>query len=145
MPIKPEVGTRSSEPRVVHVAVEMNARDEVRAAAMNALLQGQSVTSVATEYNVNKGTVSKWRKQAMERGQVATVGQRATKKEAIGQLLYDYLGASLKALKVQQEVFSDPAWLRTQDASQLAVLHGVTVDKVVRMLEALGGAEEESG
>ena len=39
--------------------------------------------------------------------------------------------------------FGDPEWLKKQSAGELAVLHGVAVDKGIRLLEALeaGGGD----
>ena len=60
------------------------------------------------------------------------------KKEAIGDLLVQYLETNLKTLKAQSDVFADPEWIRQQDASEMAILHSVLTDKTVRLLEALG-------
>jgi len=113
---------------------------ETKAAAMAALLQGQSVSSVARDYDLPKGTVSGWRRQAREQAGVYPV---ATQKTAeIGELLTDYLRANLRALQAQAEVFARPDWLEKQTASDAAVLHGVMTDKAVRLLEAFGRAED---
>jgi transposase-like protein len=112
---------------------------ETKAAAMSALLQGQSVSSVAREYSIPKGTASDWKRAAQQQAEGAVAGD-PTQKEQIGALLLEYLGASLTALAAQAKLFADPEWLKKQEASQLAVLHGVQTDKAVRLLEALGGA-----
>lgn len=115
-------------------------KDETKAAVMAALLQGQSVTSVAKEYEIPKGTVSGWKKKAEEAApeQIATQKEQATE---IGQLLIDYLRANLTALKVQAEKFQNKAWLHKQSAAEVATLHGVMTDKAVRLLEALSQTE----
>lgn len=115
--------------------------DETKAAAMAALLQGQSVSAVAAEYDVPKGTVSGWKRQAQRRapGVAAAATQ---KKERVGELLVEYLEANLAALRAQAEMFADREWLRRQSAEGVAVLHGVMTDKAVRLLEAFGRAEE---
>lgn len=112
--------------------------DEIKAQVMAALLAGQSISSVAREYSIPKGTVSDWHKRA--RG----VGLEPTQKEgtAIDVLLRQYLEANLETLREQTKVFRDEKWLRRQGASELAVLHGVLTDKAVRILEAFGGNEE---
>jgi transposase-like protein len=112
----------------------------VKAAAIAALLAGQSVSEVAREYSLPKGTVSSWRQR-----QAGGVASNATqKRDEIGGLLVDYLHANLSTLKAQQTVFADPEWLKKQDAQELAVLHGVMTDKAIRLLEALGGAAPTS-
>ncbi|GAB5485541.1 MAG: hypothetical protein Pars93KO_19750 [Parasphingorhabdus sp.] len=82
---------------------------ETKAAVMSALLQGQSVSSVAKEYNIPKGTVSGWKNKG--------VAKKATQKkeDEIGVLLVEYLTTNLKALKAQAEVFTDADWLKSQD------------------------------
>ena len=112
--------------------------DETKAAAMAALLQGQSVSSVARDYQIPKGTVSNWKRQAAD--QAAGVRPERTQKERIGELLVEYLNTNLETLRVQAEHFADPEWLKKQGASELAVLHGVMTDKAVRLLEAMAGA-----
>lgn len=104
---------------------------------MAALLQGQSVSSVAKEYKIPKGTVSSWKRKAQGEG----VGPDTTQKKQIGNLLVEYLEANLQALRVQAEAFADKDWLATQDAASLATLHGVMTDKAVRLIEAFGQAE----
>lgn len=116
--------------------------DETKAAAMAALLTGQSVSSVAREYKIPKGTASNWKRQAQR---VPVQPEGTQKAAAIGELLLEYLQSSLAALKAQTVVFADPVWLAKQEASQLAVLHGVMTDKAVRLLEALGGTGDGAG
>lgn len=120
--------------------------EATKAAVMAALLTGQSVSAVAREYNIPKGTVNGWKRQAasfvMSRG-VATVATQ--KREQIGELLFDYLHAMLMTLRVQAEHFGDKTWLTGQHADSLAVLHGVSADKVVRLLEAITSSEATDG
>lgn len=113
--------------------------DQTRAQVMAALLAGQSVSAVASEYKVPRGTISRWRAQASE----IIEAERAQKSTSIDVLLREYLEANLTALREQTKVFSDERWLKKQDASEVAVLHGVLADKAVRLLEAFGGEPED--
>ena len=107
--------------------------DNTKAAVMAALLNGQSVSSVAKQYKIPKGTISGWKSKA------AGVGKATTqKKDEIGELIIQYLEANLKALKIQVEQFSNVDWLQHQNAADVAVLHGVMTDKAIRLLEAFG-------
>jgi transposase-like protein len=115
-----------------------NYNEETKGAVMAALLAGQSVSSVAKEYNIPKGTVSGWRKQAREFVAGGRAGSDPKKGERVGDLLIEYLEANLITLKQQVEAFGDPVWLKKQTASDAAVLHGVMTDKAVRLLEAFG-------
>ena len=105
---------------------------KVKAQVLVALLTGQGAEKVAQDYQIPVGTVKAWKAKAKGPGGVAT-----QKKEEIGQLLLGYLAVSLATLTKQAEVFADETWLKKQDASSVAVLHGVLADKAVRLLEAL--------
>lgn len=112
---------------------------EIKASVMSALMTGQSINSVAREYNLPKSTVSRWKNEG--------VSQNGTQKKEIGTLLLEYLTANLIALREQLIVFSDQTWLKKNSAENLAVLHGVMTDKAIRLLEAmskLGGDDENS-
>lgn len=117
---------------------------EEKAAALAALLEGQGVTKVAEEYNIPEGTIASWKSRLVNGESIVALASE--KADEVGDLLVEYLRASLRALRIQQEeVFSDPEWVRQQGANALAILHGVTTDKVVRLLEALGGGKKTEG
>jgi transposase-like protein len=112
--------------------------DEIKAQALAALLTGQSFTQVARIFSVPVGTLKSWK----NRHEDALLSQpdasgATTKRERIGQLLIEYVEESLTTLREQQRIFRDEAWLKQQSASEVAVLHGVTTDKVIRLLEGL--------
>lgn len=112
--------------------------DETKAAAMAALLEGQSINVVSKEYDIPRSTVGAWAKD-VRNGGVQPIPD--TKKGEIGELLVRYVKANLRALEAQAEVFADPEWLARQAADEAAVLHGVMTDKAVRLLEAFGRAQ----
>ena len=101
---------------------------EVRAAVMAALLAGQGVSELAEQYKLPTSTISRWKGEATE-GVTADVGD----------LLLGYLQENLKTLREQAIAFRDVGWLREQKASDLAILHGVMIDKCVRLLEVMEG------
>lgn len=118
--------------------------DETRAQVVAALLAGQGVSEVAEAYSIDKSVVSRWRAAIPH----AELQQIATKKrDEIGELLTGYLREAITTLRVQAEFARDTTWLKTQPASEVAVLHGVISDKTVRLLEAaeLGEADEATG
>lgn len=110
---------------------------EMRAQVLAALLAGQSVHQAARDFKISRATVSRWRN---ENGIASRVEPQ--KAEEIGDLLIDYVRENLATLRVQLETFRDPVWLKKQSAGEAAVLHGVLVDKTVRLLEAF---EQSSG
>ena len=110
---------------------------------MAALLAGQSVSSVAREYDIPKGTVSGWKKKAAPYFS-AVPEQNTTQKDEIGDLILQYLKETLRTLNKQAEFARTVEWLEKQPASELAVLHGVQMDKAIRLLEALSAADDHT-
>ena len=107
--------------------------DETKAAVMAALLEGQTVSWVAEEYKIPRSTIRSWKYRT---GGVAKSSPQ--KKRAIGDKLIDLMDAQIDTLIKQYEVTSDPEWILRQSAADLAVYKGVTLDKLMRMLEAFG-------
>lgn len=123
--------------------------DEEKAAVLAALLVGQSVSSVAKEYSIPKGTVSSWQKREQEKlavvrndaGTQLNGGQAQTE---FGNKLARYMEASLDSLTSQVEVMGEKEYLRKQEMQQLAVGYGVQMDKFIRLLEAMNRDKSES-
>lgn len=116
--------------------------DATKAAVMAALLAGQSVVKVADEYKIPRGTVSDWRKRV-----ASTVRIDPTQKDdtpPLDVLLLSYVNENLATLREQAKFFRDSKWLEKQEASALAVLHGVLADKSIRLLEVFGGEPDIS-
>ncbi len=112
---------------------------EVKAAVVAALLEGQSVSSVAKKYNIPKGTVSGWKNA---RGSLKVATQKNA--DEIGGLLLGYLEENLKTLRAQAELFRTPKWLMKQNAADAAVLHGVLTDKSMRLLEVMSSEPDNN-
>lgn len=113
--------------------------DETKAAVMAALLIGQSVSSVAKEYNIPKGTVSGW-KRKVKKG-VAKIATQ--KRKPLEDKLTDLIYVQLDTLLTQHMAVSNPKWILNQTAADMAVLMGVTQDKLMRMLEAFGRSDTD--
>lgn len=109
----------------------------VKAAALAALLQGQSLNKVAEEFKLPVGTVKAWRSRV--KGNASESRAVADRREEIGALVVEYLYTNLQTLRAQMVAFGDVEWLKKQNAADVAVLHGVMTDKAIRLLEALGG------
>lgn len=119
---------------------ERNQYDEqTKAAVMAALLAGQSISHVAKEYKIPKGTVAAWSRNLPRNHTVSS-----EKRERIGGLIIDNLEAEMLTTIEMLNVFKDKEWLKKQSASELAVLYGVIKDKTFRILEALPGESDES-
>lgn len=115
---------------------------EIRAAVLAALLAGQSVSQVAKEYKLPKGTVSAWKNRCDPSYVSAT--QKETTGETTGDLLHRLVDANLKALLAGAELGADLTWARTQAAAELATFYGVMSDKTFRMLEAMDRSQTET-
>ncbi len=111
--------------------------DEQKAAVLAALLAGQSISEVAEQYRIPEGTIKHWSAtKGTVHGAVELVEPQ--KKAEIGDLILAYLRETLITLRDQQVFFRDKDWLTKQSASEVAVLHGVSTDKAIRLLEAIG-------
>lgn len=118
--------------------------DVKKAAVIAALLAGQSITEVATQYDVPVGTVKSWaHRMRADKESLLVTEDRAAK---IGDLVFDNLEAMLKAQNaILTHVSTEKEWLKKQDASDLAVLVGVIADKTFRILDALPEGTERPG
>lgn len=113
--------------------------DEVRAQVMAALLAGQGVSEVASQYNLDISVVSRW-KATIPDNQLQLLASK--KGELIETLLFDYLVTTLATLRKQAEVVGESEYVIKQPADSLAVLHGVMADKSIRLLEAAERARQ---
>lgn len=113
--------------------------DATRAAVMAALLAGQGVMEVAREYHLSHSTVATIKK-GIDRRKLD--GVRREKEASFDELFAKMLAANLRALINIAETASDPEYTHSQEASQLATLHGVISDKTIRVFEAVGDPVE---
>jgi transposase-like protein len=109
--------------------------DATKAAVIAALLAGQGVSEVATAFNIDKSTVSRW-KAALPTTQLQQIATE--KKERLVDLVESHLRASLSgAVKIAEQAHDD-AWRARQSAENLAVFYGVLSDKAFRLVEVAG-------
>lgn len=114
--------------------------DETKAAVMAALLTGQAIGEVARQYRISENTVRAWRNAT---GLGGTQPVAVEKRLELDDLITQYVRETLTTLAVQAQFFRDTTWLKHQPANELAVLHGVTADKAIRILEAYRPDGEE--
>ena len=93
---------------------------------------GASVKSLARKYKMPEATVRYWRNTANAQPVIAP-----QKREDLGELVYEYLAAGLKALIAQARVMGDPEWFKGQGETA-HYLHGTLADKLVIIF---GGVE----
>jgi len=101
------------------------------------VLAGMSVRAAGQKHGVSTARAGEWAQQA--RGLVASEPKKA---QELGELVTTYLTEILATLSVQVRAFRDETWLRQQNAADAAVLHGVLVDKAVRLLAAAEQRDE---
>jgi transposase-like protein len=106
---------------------------------MAALLAGQRVAEAADEFGVPEQTVSRWKVALDKSG--AKMGQFGSKNR-IPELIAEYLIETLETLRKQSQIFGEREFLTDQAASEVAVLHGVLMDKSLRILEAAEAARD---
>lgn len=111
---------------------------QVKAAVMAALVAGQLPAEVARDFKLDQSVVSRWAKQIPEKMQEVA----SQKTRDFGEMLGNYLEELLTTATEQQLHFRDKDWLKRQPASDLAVLHGVCIDKGIRLFEAAARASE---
>lgn len=114
--------------------------EQLKAQALALLMAGEAPARVAATLGIPIGTLKSWKSRQRNGEGVATVATE--KRERIGELLLDYLEVTLETLKQQQLVFRDVDWLKKQSAAEVAVLHGVGVDKAIRLLEGLADGDD---
>ena len=123
--------------------------DEEKAAVLTALLTGQSVNQVAKEYKIPKGTISSWQKREQEK--LSEIRQDAAQQLSGGQAqsdfgrrLANYMEKSIDSLTSQVEVMGDKSYLRDKGMQEVAMAHGIQMDKLIRILEAMNRDQSES-
>jgi transposase-like protein len=109
--------------------------EQLKAAAMAALLAGESAHKVAERFNISRTTVRRWRDAAW-----STV-QNGPQKRELGDQLLGYVGESIETQRAQLHVMADPEWILRQSARDVAQLFGVVFDQTERMLVALQQGE----
>src|SRR4051812_25447223 len=102
---------------------------EVKAEVMAALMAGQSLRQVARETGIPKGTIEHWGNEAKRLAGVGSVSD--DKKERIQELLVDLFIAKIESQISLAEHAGDKVWLKLQDASAVAMLLGVSDDKLI--------------
>jgi transposase-like protein len=114
-------------------AGQPNHSPAVKQAVLAALLVGQGVDEVAGTYSLPRRTVARWR-ASLGSQELANLGHK--KRDELGEMLMGYLREMTTTLTAQARFFRDKGWLEQQTAADLAVLHGVSMDKVFRLIEA---------
>ena len=110
--------------------------DELKAQVIADLLIGTAtIKQIADKHNVPYSTVTTWNNRLVKNSEMAVIETDETQiKKRIGDLLLEILEVNLETQIAQLRHFADKEWLMKQSASEIGILHGIQVDKAVRMI-----------
>jgi transposase-like protein len=111
---------------------------ELKAMVLASLAAGTSPAEVARQFELDLSIISRWGKQIPQVLQAVAT----QKNRDFGNMLGSYLEELIKTAVEQQKHFRDKEWLQRQNAADIAVLHGVSIDKGIRLFEAANRAQE---
>lgn len=102
---------------------------DTKAQALARVVSGESVLKVAADMEIPTSTLYEWTS--------GVGGIDLIRQSKVEDLVFDYLKENLETLAAQCRHARDLDWLKGQNASDLAVLHGVMSDKSTRILAAV--------
>ena len=105
--------------------------DEDKAQVILDLAQGKAIKAIARDRHMPEATVRYWRQVNQAQPSIAP----ETKEELDG-LVLDLATTAIATLKAVLLHAREPAWLQRQNANDLAIFFGVTVDKIATVLAA---------
>jgi len=106
---------------------------EVKAAALAAIVAGETVSAVARQFNIDRATVIRWR----DASGVTRAPVPHEKQESLADAVYGLVVDNVAALRAVASTALDPNWRRAQPAGELATFAGVLSDKTFRILAAI--------
>lgn len=121
---------------------------EFRAQVLADIASGESLKSVSSRYHLSRTTLQLWSRDAQGANRSAIQNVHETRE--VGQpsrmpaLLNAYIEQGIATLTKQLEVTSREEYIMKQSAGSLAILHGVTADKLLRVLAAIRPVEPGS-
>lgn len=113
--------------------------DEVRAAALAALLAGQSVSAVAREHRLSRKTLITWRDTAG----LGSTHVPQEKRAEIGDRVIAHVDGLLVTLQAIAATVNDPAWLKKYSPAEVGTLYGILADKAIYLGATLEPPEDE--
>lgn len=96
---------------------------------------GSSLNQLAQQFKIPKSTIQTWA-EAHPRTMLIPKQNSLADYDLDG-MAVELLDGSLGAIRAIQRAPADEAWLKRQDAQQLAILYGVISDKLYRLLGAI--------
>jgi transposase-like protein len=123
---------------------------EIRAKVIADRATGASTSEIARRYGVSKAFVSRaWLESGSDLAVldkpnlgVANGNARTRDRVALAEQIYDTIEEFLSALRFQLRATSDPEWLKSQTAGDIALLLGSESDRAIRLLSGLRPTEQ---
>jgi transposase-like protein len=113
--------------------------EHLKAAAMAALLAGESAHRVARRFDLPRTTVRRWRDQAWQSV------QNGPQKRELSDQVQGFVSESIETQRAQLRAMMDPKWLRKHSARELAMLHGTVFDRMVGVVVSLEQGASRDG
>ena len=113
---------------------------EIQARVIAEWKAGSSLNQLAREFKIPKSTIQGWA-EAHPRTMLVPKQNPLANYDLDG-MAVELLDGSLGAIRAIQRAPTDEAWLKRQDAQQLAILYGVISDKLYRLLGAIRREDE---
>ena len=109
---------------------------ELKAQVIGEWQLGTPKAAIARKFNVSRAYV-----QQVTRDLPKMAVLSSEKREDLGALIFDYIGAALRALTVQADLAGDrewlKAWLKDDPAAGFHQLHGTIADKVISVVAGI--------
>lgn len=116
--------------------------ESVKAQVIAAYQMGTPKARIARELGIPRGTVMTWLSSVEPMPTVID----SEKQVDLGEMVFEYLAAGLKALTAQALIAADPEYIRAQPADALYLLHGTMADKLISVFGAIeAGSTEPDG
>lgn len=110
----------------------------MRAQAVAAVLKGEQPAKVAKRFGISQGLLHGWCEQDLPPIDIVEVSRsdiaRARTRQLIAETIYDCTIDFFAALRLQLQAAGRDAWLKEQNAADVATLMGTEIDGAIRLL-----------
>lgn len=109
--------------------------EPLKAAVLAALLLGQTPEQVAIRFGLSVSDVRRW-------GAAYDISNPLKRRDSLSEMLLVFVEQELASLMSISIATSDDEWIKDQNAADLAVLVGAKQDRLMKILEAYGRAQQ---
>jgi hypothetical protein len=105
----------------------------IKAAVLASLLMGDSAYQISDRFNIPLEDVVRWERSF-------SISNPAQRNAQLSELLLIFVRQGLSSIMAMDIATSDEDWIKSQNAHDLATLFGVKHDRLLRLLETFGRA-----